>query len=304
MSENEFGSAPMFSDDSGGAPAGNPADNGEATPNGSDGGSANNSFVSGLQDEDNRRYAETKGLKSMDDMVKSYRNLETKLGQGLQMKPEGENGDFTPEQWAEFGKKVGAPESKDFYEFQRPEIPDNVAYDEPLEHGFKDVAHKYKLTKQQANGVYKDMAKMMVDNQLQGSQVVDQLAGRAHSELEREWGGSDSPVYQENAKAAFQNIKQTPGLLEAYEQAGLLVRNGSGYNPTSSALVMHHASMANATMKEPGGFDGFKGGSGGTNPFAQGSENFTAQGQLVKTDPDKARAYIRQAGGNPSDYGL
>ena len=301
MSEENFGSAPMFSEsgDSGNTPpAGNPTDNGGATPDGSDGGSANNSLISGLQDEDNRRYAETKGLKSMDDMVKSYRNLETKLGQGLQMKPEGENGDFTPEQWTEFGKKVGAPESADHYEFHRPEVPDYVSYDEPLEDGFRKVSHKYKLTKAQAAGVHKEMTEMLVNQQLQGREQIGQLAGRAHRELEREWGGAESPVYQEKTRAAFQNIKSTPGLLEAYEQAGLLVRNGNGYNPTSSALVMHHAQMADATMKESGGFDGMRSGTQ-NNPFAKGSEDLTRQGQLVRQDPDLARALARQAGIDP-----
>ena len=53
-----------------------------------------------------------------------------------------------------------------------------------------------------------------------------------------------------------------------------------------------------------GAAGGAAGGDLGNNPFAEGSRNMTEIGQLVQSDPAKARALAKAAGDNPARYGL
>lgn len=62
-----------------------------------------------------------------------------------------------------------------------------------------------------------------------------------------------------------------------------------------------------APANSGGGSTNGKGnGSGSTtvNPFKAGSVNLTQQGQILKSDPNKARQLIREAGAEPAKYGL
>lgn len=263
-----------------------------------------NSFLSALSEE-NRQIAASKKWSDPNDVIQGYRAAETRLSQGLQIKPEGEDGQFTPEQWDQFGKKVGAPEKPEFYQFDRPDTPDYVAYDQGLEDKYRETAHKYKLNKAQAAGFYKEMAEHMVNQQMTGFEDVTVQKREAHQQIADEYGGVGSPMYKDMTAQAFHNIKSTPGLLEAYQRAGFLVPAGEGrYDVTNSAIVFHHAKVGSALNTESNGLNAMNGQSSQTNPFAESTQDWTAQGKIIRENPQLASSLIRQAGMNPADYNL
>ncbi len=263
-----------------------------------------NDFLTSLSEE-NRRLVQAKNWNTPDDVVRGYAASESRMSQGLQLKPEGEDGQFTPEQWDQFGRKVGAPEKADYYQFDRPDVPDYVAYDEGMENGFRETVHKYKLTKAQAAGVYADMSKMMVGQQQSGYEGVRQNMAKANEMISTEYGGSDSPMYRDSVQMAFESIKNTPGLLEAYQRAGLLVPAGDGkYHVTDASIVFAHANAGSAMLTEGQGFNRMDGSTAGSNPFDPNNENLGAQGKIINEDPRRAASLIRQAGLNPAEYGI
>lgn len=306
--------APSSTEDNGGS-ASNVPDNsyqqgGQSPDSGFGGGSGDNlnqnanPFLASLSEE-NRRVVEAKGWKSPDDVIAGYRGAEAQMHKGLNIDPAGENGEYTPEQWDQFGKKVGAPEKAEFYQFNRPDVPEYVSYDENLESGFRETVHKYKLTKAQAAGVYGDMTKMMVDQQMGGHKQVETAISATRDALVREYGEPGSATYKDTMETAYRDIKATPGLLETYQRYGLLVKGqNGGYHPTDISIVRAHANAGNALRTESKGLSDMTGEPGGKNPFKPGEENLSAQGQIVRTNPDLARALIRQSGGNPGEYGL
>jgi len=58
---------------------------------------------------------------------------------------------WTPEQWAEFNKAVGVPESPDKYAIAKPDkLPQGMNYDEAMEKSYREAAHKLGLRPAQA----------------------------------------------------------------------------------------------------------------------------------------------------------
>ena len=290
-------------DNSGGQGNEPPLGGNGANQGGFDNGSTSD-FLSHLS-EDEKKFAASKGWKSPTDFVNGYRELNKRFSGGLQ--PEvGDNGDLTPEQWDEFGKRIGAPEKAEFYEFQRPDIPENVHYDADLENIFKEAVHSVRGTKAQANGIYKKVAKYLVDRQLEGAQSVRENMNNAYRELTNEYGGPDSPSLKDAMQQAFRSIKSTPGLLEAYQRMGVLIPAGEHgqYHFTDASIIRHHINSGSALYSESDGLSDIDGSTADKNPWVKGQENITAQGRIVKENPQLAARLMRQAGADPSEYGL
>jgi hypothetical protein len=80
------------------------------------------------------------------DVLKSYGELEKKLGQRVQPPGEGAK----PEEIAAWRKTVGAPEKPDDYKIEKPEnVPDEL-WNADLVKGFQEVAHGLHLSPAQA----------------------------------------------------------------------------------------------------------------------------------------------------------
>lgn len=257
--------------------------------------------------EDNLAFLQSKGYKGSEDLdkiVTSYNELEKLHSQSI-ITPETD--DFTDESWDKFGKRVGAPEAVDAYEFEMPDLPDNVVYDQSLADDFKQIAHKYKVTTAQAQGMHNDFSKVFTDRQTGFQESTQESIGQAGQTLSNEWGGSpEHPQYKQNVSDAFKSMNATPGLIDAYVRAGILreVPGSKGqYNPTDASVVMAHAAHGAALMSEPSGeFDPVA--TGQNNPFSKENENMTKQGQIMRQDPELARALIKQAGKDPATYSL
>jgi len=60
----------------------------------------------------------------------------------------------TAEERAEYFKALGVPESPDGYEFDRPQLPEGMEYNEALEKWFRNEAHTAGLSAEQAKALY------------------------------------------------------------------------------------------------------------------------------------------------------
>ena len=257
--------------------------------------------------EDNLAFLQSKGFngpEDLDGIATSYREME-KLHSQQKITPETD--DFTDEGWDKFGKRVGVPDAVDGYVFDAPDLPDNVVYDQSLADDFKTIAHKYKVTPAQAKGIHNDFSKIFTDRQVGYHETTQESITQTGQTLVNEWGGSaDHPQYKQAIADAFKSMKNTPGLIDAYKRAGILKElpdQPGQYNPTDAAVVMAHAQHGAALMSEPNGeFDPVA--TGQSNPFSEKHFDMTKQGQILKKDPELARALIKQAGKDPKLYSL
>lgn len=263
--------------------------------NGSDGGGQQTDWSAGL-DEGNRNLVQTKGWKTPADAVNSYRALETQLGQTLTVP--GENA--TAEDWSKFYGKLGRPEKPDGYaiNIDRAKLPADMPYDETFAVEFRNWAHETGLSPKQVQTLHDKWVGKFAEG-FQSSQVQQvQRQETAHREITAKWGAPESDGYKQNLELMGRAAKQL-GLFDALKQGGLLTGDGG---VTNSALAFALARVG----KELFGEDSFATNDGGVlrNPWSKETTNLTEQGQLIRNDPNKARALMRAAGVDPARYGL
>jgi hypothetical protein len=268
-----------------------------ATPGSSDG--AATDLWAGLRDEGNRKTVDAKGwaAKGLDDVVSSYRELESRLGKALV--PPGD--DAKPEDWTAFYAKLGRPEKPEAYEFKLPEgLPENFPYDGKSAVEFKTWAHEAGLTPRQAQAVHDKYVGHTAATLQQHAEATAKAIEEAHGTLVKEWGDPTTETYKRNQELANRAIRQQGGseLLGELKRIGALGPNGEVMTPHLAKAL---AKTGQALYAEDTAFGGP---SQGPNPFSEKSLNMTAQGQIIRTDPDHARALIRAAGDDPKKWGL
>lgn len=272
--------------------SGNSDGSNAANFNGSqDGGVA---WTAGLQNEDNRAKVEAKGWKSMDDMVSSYSHLESQLGKNLTVPGK----DATPEQWDGFYKATGRPDIPDRYDFSMPEgLPDNHLYDQDLATNFKNWAHGSGLNPRQADALHGSFVKHMADQQVASQSAQGEAVEKAHEAITAKWGPTDGDKYKRNVELADRAARKL-GLHEVFTESGLLSHEGAVVNDT---LAFALAQVGQAMFAE----DSLHGTSADTvNPWSEESENLSKQGEILRNDPEKAKAMIVAAGLDPASFGL
>lgn len=264
------------------------------TDNGSSGDNAN--WVAGLQAEENRALVEAKKWGNPDDALKSYRELETHASKGLHMP--GENA--TADEWKAFYGKLGRPETPDKYELKLNTelVPQDFPYDENSAIEFRNWAHEAGLNPKQAQQLHDKFISHQAGQFGQSREAMAKAEGDTHREIVRTWGDPDTNGYRENLEYASRAISQL-GLKESMVKGGILSKDGS--------ILDAKIAFAMAKVgKELYGEDTMATNASGNlnNPFADATENLTAAGQLVRSDPRKAAALIRAAGKKPAEYGL
>lgn len=209
--------------------------------------------------------------------------------------------DAKPEDWAAFYGKLGRPESADAYEFKLPEgIPENFPYDATAAAKFKSWAHEAGATPKQAQVLHDNFVKDMA-SKVEAMQIANtQAASASHETLVKAWGDPQSETYQRNQELANRAIRQQGGseLLGELKSIGALGPNGEVMTPR---LAMAFAKVGESLYAEDSLYSGP---TGGANPFSPKSENLQAQGEIIRNDPERARALIRQAGIDPKEYRL
>lgn len=264
------------------------------TDHGSNGG--DETWVAGLQIEDNRTLVEAKQWKSIDDAIKSYRDLEAHASKAVKVP----GADAAAEEWNAFYDKLGRPDSPDKYELKlnTEAVPQDFPYDEQSAIEFRTWAHEAGLTPHQAQILHDKFVAHQAGGFSSMREQAVQAEGNAHREIVSQWGDPDTDGYKHNLEYASRAISQL-GLKDSLVKGGIL-------SPQGAVLDANVAFALSKVGKEMYGEDSTHTNAGGSlsNPFSEEHFNLTQQGKLIRSDPGKAAALIRAAGKKPADYGL
>lgn len=298
----------------GSAPAGNP-DGGTGT----DGkGSAAGAAATGSagptdgqtgQQEGNLDWAKAKGWlndKGELDTAKlseGYQSLEKKLGTVKAVPDE----KATPEEWDKFYASLGVPGEAAKYELARPDgLPQDMPYDEGMAGRFKDWAHAARLTPKQAQALHDGYVKQFAEDYqaalAEEAKISQDRAKAAHESLVKDWGDPKSETYLKNRDAAIRTVRAEgyKGLEDELKSAGLLTKEGNFTSPLIAKLLADRgAALQNETLIGNGNGAGGKG-----NPFAKATRDMQAQQDLIRQDPQRARALATEAGWSPEAIAL
>lgn len=210
--------------------------NANAATNGSQAAAASD-WLSGLRDEGNRQYVETKGWKELDPLVASARHADKLASEIADLKsktltppaPEAE-----AKEWDAFYAKLGRPEKPDGYEFKLPEgLPENLPYDAEKAAQYKQWSHQAGLTPKQAQIVHDLAAKAAVADFTKAQEALVARGEAAHGEIVKAWGAKGSDAYVQNVQFADRFIKNNGGeaLLTELKANGLLSSEGVVLSP-------------------------------------------------------------------------
>ena len=240
-----------------------------------DAGAGSKVWYEGLvKDEGNLGTMKAKNWATLDDAVKSYRELETKISQGQQAKR--------------------GPAAPTDYKF---EVPDTMKdhYSKEFADGFRNWAHKLDLSQEQAKGLHDSVLEFsqqaMKVQSAAASKALETSILTTKTDLESAWGNEKSPEFARNLEMSRRAIeKLDPGLKDALKASGVITENGT---VTNSAIMKAMAKVGAAMFAE----DTVHGQQAITsNPFEKGKENPLLQSRLFQTDPEKAKLLIRAAG--------
>lgn len=190
--------------------------------------------------------AYTGKFKSMDDLVKSAMAAESKMGSMVSIPDD----KASPEQVAEFRKKLGIPEKEDDYQF---EADDRVKADPKQTSAFKKLALELGLTKKQAERLWKE-SNEYASTALAEHQKIGATAKVATQEaLQKEWGNN----YQANIDTVKRGLAIYPRQQELVAEASTL-----GYGNAVEFVKVFH--FLGSLLKEDSGPARSSLGGGGT----------------------------------------
>lgn len=121
----------------------------------------------------------------IEDLGKSYMNLEKLLGREKVPLPQSEEDE---DGWTRWYAAAGRPEKPDEYEFERPELPADLPYDEETEKSYRAWAHANGLNKKQAKSLYDGFVKNSVERHAAWQNHQKEMRAKAQMDLQREFG--------------------------------------------------------------------------------------------------------------------
>jgi hypothetical protein len=277
-------------------PAGAPATPAVTTDNGSAVTTEQTPF-SGLS-EGARKWVDTKGYKSHEDVVSAALSLEQKLGTSVSVPAP----DAPKEEWAKFHAKLPEAmrpvESADKITYTRPEgLPADLPYDEGLANASKAWAAEAGASPKVAQAYHDKFVGYMAEQVKAHQTAVAASVETAHDNLVKDWGPATSEGFKEKLEVANRAMKGL-GLVDAYKAKGILLADGSLTDP-QIAKAFH--AIGEAMFKE----DTINNhqASSGDNPFKRDEAGKivspTAISALIQKDPERAKRLCREAGENP-----
>lgn len=164
-------------------------------------------FISKAVPEEYRDHPEIKNAKDLPTFIKNHMNLVKKIGEkteGLIKKPSEQS---TPEEIAEYRKAMGVPESADQYQFERPQLPDGMVFDENMEKEVREVFHKLNISAEAAKELYNWYNNYELELAKQIEASSKKMVENTISELKKpENWGSDYDKNVEITKQAYNRL--------------------------------------------------------------------------------------------------
>lgn len=214
--------------------------------------------------EDLRNHTAIRDIKDVPNLVKSFINAQQMVGAD---KVALINEKSTPEQVAEFYKKLGRPDSADGYKFDPKTIPDGTVQDKVAFTKFvSSTIHKYGLSEKNGQGLMKDVVEYLGAQ----SKATSEADVKAQTEwiegLKKEYGAAfDQKIAIGNAalkkfggEEVINLLRSTglgshPGVVKMFVNMGQKlmddkILDGSG-NPTGAILSPSEAKSRIAQLK-------------------------------------------------------
>lgn len=245
--------------------------------------------------EENRAFAQQKGLSAeqfdINKVFDMHRNADKLISQGAHKQTQpagGQTGD---------GSEV--PANPAGYEFKMPDgMPEGMAYDNSFASKFADWAHNQGMSKAGAQQIH-DFYVQHVGEHFSSStaQQTEQLNTRVtetFDTLTKEWGQPETPAFQRNlelSRRAMSNLH--PDFKQALVDAGVIRVDGAQEVVTDARIMMGLQKAGSTMFAEDSVFGGKP---ADVNPFDPKTSDLTAQGDLVRENPDLAKQLIRAAG--------
>lgn len=162
-------------------------------------------------------------VKAQIDVAKTKSDLDGKLANSIQLLKD----DASDEDRATFFTKLGRPEKPEGYEFKKPDLPEEIKYDEDQEKEFRKLAHKTGLSQAHA-AVFYDWYHQ---NILKSYKILQNASKKdfddAVGELKKDWGDK----YDENTEVAKRAAHAVEEKLGIKGFIALMDSTGFGNNP-------------------------------------------------------------------------
>ena len=204
--------------------------------------------------EEYKTLVETKGFQGVDDVLKSYENLERMVGGSIRLPSEDSSEEYikefheklsgiegvakiptNDEEKAAFYNKLGRPEEAINYSFGEA----SEAFDPALETKFKEIAHSIGLTNEQAKSLAEFEASF-IPSEEQLQQQQDEYNNKAASELKGVWGDD----FDNRSKVTLEVLNKYG---DKHPEAVEELKNAVGNNP---ALRIMLADLAEAYQEK------------------------------------------------------
>lgn len=256
-------------------------------------------WAAGLQDAGNQDLIRTKGWKDLDEGLKSYNELEKKLGGSITLPKEG----ASDAEWKEFYGKLGAPGDPTGYKVDEALTKVN-GYDQAQTEAFSVLANELGLTSKQFSAI----AKWSVERGSAGLEgMAETISKRNDTEtkaLEAEWKVNHASQDFKNQLAYANGFLKGNGIShEELQTIGVLGPQGE---ILSSKMVIAFAKAGKALYAEEASVGRYE--SVAKNPFDPKTFDSVAQAKLLKEARDNSmradyvKGLIRAAGYQPSDF--
>lgn len=135
----------------------------------------------------------------VEDLGRSYVNLEKLLSSERVPLPQS---DDDQEGWERWFRAAGRPEKPDDYSWERPDLPQDLPYDQETETAFRTWAHANGLTQRQARNLYDGYVKTQVERHKAWNEGRSKAKADAQMALQREHGDKYDG-FVNSAKAAM-----------------------------------------------------------------------------------------------------
>jgi len=177
-------------------------------------GGSGNDFLNMIPEEI-RNHPSLSPIKDVSNLAQSYVNAQRLIGADKIPMPVNP----TDEDLDRIYSRLGRPESSDGYKIA---VDGNIVT-EDIANGYKDVAHKLRLTPDQANGVLEYYRSMVNTGQEDNAQNAEYEREQIETQLRQEWGRA----YEYKVQAAGRAVSEfaSPEILEMRLSDGTMIGN-------------------------------------------------------------------------------